>query len=182
MTRDEVLARAAAIGAGGMVARELAFLYDACAGKDVLELGSMIGQSSYVLAKTARRLTCVDAWIDHCPFLEPRQAKEYKIAGMEAVFDANMAGLEFRKIKAKTSAASKLLSDETFDAVLIDADHSCEAVLSDITNFRCKVRPGGLLLLHDYNSQAWTGVRQAADLLLTGRTPHVIAALGIFTL
>ena len=182
MTREEVLATAWGFGAGGMVPEELAWIYDNCAGLDVLELGSMIGQSSFVLANVARSLTCVDAWIDHCPYLEPRQAKEYKIENMEAVFDRNMAGLNFRKRKAFSHEIGAMFWSQTFDAVLIDADHSREAVLADIQACRRLLRPGGLLLLHDYRSSAWPGVREAADILLPGHTPEVVHALGIFRL
>lgn len=109
MTRDEVLSRAWSFGAGGMVAEELAYLYDHCWGRDVLEIGSMIGQSSYVLAHAAKSLTCVDAWIDGCPYLEPQQSQHYTIANMEQVFDRNMAGLKFRKIKAFSHQADEML-------------------------------------------------------------------------
>lgn len=182
MTRDEVLSRAWAIGAGGMVPEELAYLYDHCAGLDVIEIGSMIGQSSFVLAKTARRLTCVDAWIDHCPYLEPQQSQHYTISGMEKVFDRNMRGCSYRKIKGMTTQTDELLQDEKFDAVLIDADHSHGAVVADILVYRRRLRPGGLLLLHDYRSPAWPGVRKAADFLLPGYTPEVIHSLGVFRL
>ena len=38
---------------------------------------------------------------------------------------------------------------ETFDFIFIDADHSKEAVHADFTNYFERLRPHGLLLLHD---------------------------------
>ena len=183
MTRDEVLSHAWGFGAGGMIPEELAYLYDTCAGLDVLELGSMVGQSSYVLGSVARSLTCVDIWIDGCPFLEWRQAREYRVERMEAVFDANMRGLKFEKIKSFTNAAYSQLRGRRFDVILIDADHSAIGAARDIHRYRRLVRRGGLLMLHDYRSRAWRGVRRAARVVLKRRKPDkIIGALGVFKL
>lgn len=180
MNRNEVLSKAWSFGAGGMVESELAYLYDHCWGRDVLEIGSMIGQSSFVLAYAAKSLTCVDAWIDGCPFLEPRQAECYTVSDMEQVFDRNMAGLKFRKIKAMSADARAVLKRQRFDVVLIDADHEFKAVARDIHRFLPLLRRPGLLLLHDYRSAAWPGVMRAANKMLAEYTPEVIHALGVF--
>ncbi len=162
-----------------MARDELAFLMGCCIDCEVLELGSMIGQSAAVIGSVAKSLTCVDAWIDFCPFLEPRQAAEYKISGMEQRFDSNTYGLPIRKIKATTTEAAGILADARFDRILIDADHSYKAVRSDLSLFTPLLRPGGILLLHDYDSRAWPGVREAADEF--GLAPAtVVSSLGVF--
>ena len=61
-----------------------------------------------------------------------------------------------------TNEAAGLFKDESLDAVFIDADHSYEAVKMDIQNWMPKVRKGGILAGHDYNS-AWPGVIKAVN-------------------
>ena len=61
-----------------------------------------------------------------------------------------------------TNEAARLFEDESLDAVFIDADHSYEAVKLDIQNWMPKVRKGGILAGHDYNS-AWPGVVRAVN-------------------
>lgn len=46
-------------------------------------------------------------------------------------------------------AAKLRETNETFDFIFIDADHSRKAVQSDFTNYFDRLRPHGLLLLHD---------------------------------
>jgi predicted O-methyltransferase YrrM len=64
-----------------------------------------------------------------------------------------------------TNEAAGLFKDESLDAVFIDADHSYEAVKMDIQNWMPKVRRGGILAGHDYNS-AWPGVIRAVNEIL----------------
>jgi hypothetical protein len=143
---------------------ELSFLYDMTYGLSVLELGSMIGQSSFVIAHSAESLICVDAWIDGCPFLERRQAEQYTLSDMSRRFDENMAGFSnVKKVRAFTHEVPTLI-EERVDVVLVDADHSFEAVVKDIKIAKAMLKPSGtkLILLHDYKSPVWTGVEQAA--------------------
>jgi predicted O-methyltransferase YrrM len=49
------------------------------------------------------------------------------------------------------------------DLVFIDASHAYDYVLNDSQRARALVRPGGLLLWHDYTN--WDGVRSALNLL-----------------
>jgi Rps23 Pro-64 3,4-dihydroxylase Tpa1-like proline 4-hydroxylase len=63
----------------------------------------------------------------------------------------------------------KLLDGHQADMVFIDADHTYSSVRSDILNYRCLLRDGGLLAGHDYSS-AWPGVVQAVDELIPHRS------------
>lgn len=49
------------------------------------------------------------------------------------------------------------------DAVIIDADHSYPNVLADIGAWEGHVKPGGLLIFHDYDAAHWPGVKKAVD-------------------
>lgn len=55
------------------------------------------------------------------------------------------------------------LKDNDFDAIFIDADHSYDSVKADITNYLPKLKKGGILAGHDYDSVHFPGVIQAVD-------------------
>jgi len=61
-------------------------------------------------------------------------------------------------LELTTTAASKCIPDESLDFVFIDADHTEEAVRSDINNWLPKIRKGGLLSGHDIS---WPSVKNA---------------------
>lgn len=61
-----------------------------------------------------------------------------------------------------TDEAHTHIEDGSVDFVFIDADHRYHGVMSDIRNYRKKVKPGGLLMGHDYNP-VWPGVVKAVD-------------------
>jgi hypothetical protein len=59
-------------------------------------------------------------------------------------------------------------SDEYFDWIYIDGDHSFEGVYSDLINYHSKVKKGGLIIGDDYGSK-WIGVKKAVDKFCTER-------------
>lgn len=66
-------------------------------------------------------------------------------------------------LAAKSTDAAELLSCTQFDLVFIDADHSYEAVKSDIEAWWPLVKEGGIMAGHDYdhNTRQWPGVYKA---------------------
>ena len=91
--------------------------------------------------------------VDTCP-VPHRKAKCEAIAAQYG----NRAWL----LVMTTDEAAVRIDDGSVDFVFIDADHSFEAVQSDIAHWAPKVRPGGWLLGHDYNAK-WPGVISAVD-------------------
>jgi hypothetical protein len=78
---------------------------------------------------------------------------------MEYQFDNNTKDFSnIKKIKGFTKDVVSL-TDDDYDIILIDADHSYNGVKQDILNYKDK---GKYLLFHDYDSN-WTGVKQAVD-------------------
>lgn len=57
-------------------------------------------------------------------------------------------------------AAAKQVADASLDFVFIDADHNYESVKQDIEAWQPKVKPGGLLMGHDF-SPKYPGVGDA---------------------
>jgi hypothetical protein len=54
-------------------------------------------------------------------------------------------------------------SDQQFDMVFIDRDHSYIGMLADYTLYAPRLLPDGLLLVDDYRNKAWPGVTRAVD-------------------
>ena len=77
---ENVLQKIMSFKYGGMSENQLSFLIETCKDQKVLELGSMVGQSSYGIASVAKSLDCVDVWSDNQAHLkhDPAQAKVYE--------------------------------------------------------------------------------------------------------
>ena len=87
----------------------------------------------------------------------------------------------------KTSVeASADIEDGSLDFIFIDADHSYESVLEDLTHWCPKVRQGGIISGHDWEHCQWPGVGRAvkeffaSDLHKLHGTPEPIHVWWIF--
>ena len=69
-----------------------------------------------------------------------------------------------RPLKMSSQAAAALFADGTLDFVFIDADHSIESVQADIACWRPKIKSGGTLAGHDWNT--YGSVQQAVRAML----------------
>ena len=139
-------------------------------GGKVLEVGTWLGRSLSAIMPTAIKhntdVTVVDTWQGSIG----AQTKKAIDAGLKP-FSAFKANMEFLGFWGKFSyhtmpsvAAAKHYTDGFFDLVFIDANHDYEAVKADILAWMPKVKPGGLLLGHDYyttTANPHPGVRQA---------------------
>jgi len=53
-------------------------------------------------------------------------------------------------IAGRSASPLKQIGDQTLDVLIVDADHRYESVRADLTAWLPKLRPGGLILGHDY--------------------------------
>ena len=53
--------------------------------------------------------------------------------------------------------------DESIDLLFLDGDHSYEAVLQDFEDWAPKIKPGGLLAMHDVVHPVHEGPRRVVD-------------------
>ena len=194
MNKEEVLEHALSLKYGGMSKNELAFMYDICANRDVLELGSMVGMSSYVIASVAKSLSCVDVWADTWEHLEhdPQQQTIYSqyeelIPSMLNSFKKNCKDfIDSGKIimhRGNTNDIAHNFSDKSFDVVLIDADHSYQGVSQDFGLYKNKVKDGGVIVFHDYGDSMWLGVTQFANKMVYSNQLEIVARverIGVF--
>jgi hypothetical protein len=68
----------------------------------------------------------------------------------------------FELVRARSTEAARTLPD-SLDFVYLDADHSYEGCLRDIIAWSPKVKEGGVIGGHDYNSSLHPGVTVAVD-------------------
>lgn len=163
---------------GGMHSDELEFLYEICQNKTVLELGSMVGMSSYVIASVAKELDCIDTWDDSFKHLahDSLQLFAYHETWisrhnnnppnmLETFKDNCKEYIDSKKIKiiqGKTSDVANSI-DKKYDIVFVDADHSYDGVKQDINNYIDKIKTNGTMIFHDYGGSWWPGVDKAVD-------------------
>ncbi len=163
---------------------------EAVDGDVLVEVGTFLGKSVSYLANCVKasgkdlRIVCVDSWkelnyaisfIDHASPLSPRPGEDligktlwegvnYCLEGA-GVFDC------IEMMRMRSHVAAGLFKDRSLSFVFIDGDHAYEAVKLDISLWREKVKPGGILAGHDYTKE-WPGVVRAVDEAFSGRIEH----------
>lgn len=68
-----------------------------------------------------------------------------------------------RIIRERSEQAAKSIKDGSLDFVFIDAEHGVEGLTNDLTIWRPKIRPGGILCGHDYTAPKWPQVKSVID-------------------
>jgi len=166
-----ILERASALGIQVYLApSEAEFLADAACNKDVLEVGSFKGLSSYCLATTAKSLLCVDTF--KADGGGQTQTGDTLAEYLSAVSRFN--NVEY--IPDTSFNASKIVS-EMFDVIFIDAMHDYENIKNDIAYWLPKLKTPGLMLLHDYQ-QGFPGIVQAVNEAF-GQPSQVVHTLAV---
>jgi predicted O-methyltransferase YrrM len=94
------------------------------------------------------RLYGIDTWEAYpgSDFTADNLAKAYKLA------QAAVEGQKSIFIKESSERAVEQFEDGSLDFVFIDADHSYEHTVWDIANWSKKVRKGGVVYGHDFDS------------------------------
>jgi hypothetical protein len=132
-------------------------------GGTIVEIGAWMGKSSSYLCDRAQKMNVhvVDTWRG-----TPSQvAGPQKIAtetDLYRIFLNNMGMRKFTAHRLSSVKASMLFSEESVDAVFIDAGHSYDECSDDIAVWLPKVKPGGIISGDDY-SPAFPGVVKAVD-------------------
>lgn len=130
------------------------FLLDTIADDGVfVEGGAWLGKSSSFLCDYARdriNIFIVDTWKGSADEL-----MNVKIAAekdLYRIFLENMGDRNFTPIRKDSVEASKDFNNESCDVVFIDMEHTYEAVKKDIEAWLPKVKTGGYIAGHDYDS------------------------------
>ena len=185
-----MMERAGAIGIEGFLhCSELEQLIDLACGKDVLEVGSFKGLSSWGMATTARSLFCVDTFRSNSGGQQQVEELTTLVHFLHAVSRFKNVSY-FVGTSAEAHAQAHPVGQNTeggsfvphgqFDMVFLDAMHDYENVKADIDRWWPRVRAGGLMAFHDYGHGDFPGVKLAVDEKL-GPLPNVLVTLGWLT-
>lgn len=155
---------------GYMQDSELEQLVVLAAGKRVLEVGSFKGLSAFCMVIVAESVTCVDT------FAADASGVSQAGGGLTTLDAFKAATARFRTVShfvgtSELAATSPEGPQGTFDLVLIDATHEYEDCKQDIQLWWPRVKPGGLLVFHDY------GHTLNADGTVAGGFPGVTKAV-----
>lgn len=126
----------------GVSTEEARLLAGLAAGWEVLEIGTGLGVSTRALARTAARVVTVDP----DPWVHEVIVPGLHDPSVECRRDWPPAGLDF-------------------DVIFVDGDHTARAVEADVVSALGRVRPNGLIVLHDWQlAEVRAGTRRATDL------------------
>lgn len=137
--------------------------------------------SKMLLAKYAElRLMMVDAYSSEAYTLgsDPMTAQtagDWTHAKKLAIRNTAPFAARRDMVQLHSMDAALMVDDGSLDFVFIDADHSYDGVRGDSEIWWDKVRPGGMMIWHDYgnDSDHTTGVREAVDEFAKGGGLHV---------
>jgi predicted O-methyltransferase YrrM len=121
-------------------------LYDAAAGRTVVEMGTAGGRATVCLAQAASRVVTVDV---------QDQSAAAEWARRFAVADR----IEFRQ----GDVAERLGGSERFGLAFVDTEHDAASVRRDLELALRVLEPGGLVAVHDYPDPGWPAVRAVVD-------------------
>lgn len=124
-----------------------------------LEIGSWAGASTAIIGKVVKensgRLYCVDWWKGNIGLHDGVHdlASMAQTVDIFDIFEANMQklGLDdaIYPLKMSSDVAARILMDECFDFIFIDAEHTYDGVRADIENYFPKLKVGGIFSGHD---------------------------------
>lgn len=130
------------------------------------EVGTGTGKTAMEILDANRELHLVEvAWYPG-PAALPKDAVMYCTCQQaKALWLRRMSKKKFKEritiLPYPSYKAAKKVDDESLDFVFIDADHSYEECLRDITLWVPKVKKGGLISGHDYGDERFPGVIEA---------------------
>jgi predicted O-methyltransferase YrrM len=120
--------------------------------QSVLEVGTHIGASMLYIARALKsgggKITTVDIQDVNDP-----ETGAWKSGGLRASpkeMAAQLGCADQVTFIAKPSIDYLYTTDETFDFIFLDGDHSAKAVYEEVAAALKHLRPNGIILLHDY--------------------------------
>ncbi len=141
-----------------------------------IEVGVLEGHNSFALLRSFKNLFLV--MVDKYEELEGAErfsalmlrklSPESMQEVMKEAFSSTLPYKDRRCMLVGNSyEVGHLLRKNSYDFVFIDASHNYDSVTKDMNVYYELIKPGGLLLGHDYNSRGdrkgWFGVKKAVD-------------------
>lgn len=130
-----------------------------------VEVGCKEGRTTgHVLAHCPNvHVTAIDPWR---PMLEQKDVKggetyeQWDFGAIEDAFWQNVGEHRDRVAMLRQTSLEAAAHVEPADLVFIDGAHDYDSVVTDISTWLQKVRPGGILAGHDFNHK-WPSVHRA---------------------
>ena len=124
------------------------------------EIGSYAGESIELFFKfgKVKQIFAIDPWQGGYNYATSPAVSDFVL--VEDAFDEKIKGKNVVKLKMTMKEAFDLLPE--LDVIYIDANHAYDYVLEDIKLSLQKIKKGGIISGHDYNSVA-PGVVQAVN-------------------
>jgi len=120
--------------------------------RHVIEIGVNVGRTAKAIMANIpgiERYTGIDVPLVYVPLLALQLVNAVPNPGEMVLADPR-----FHLIVRPRGSLDLTVADlEPCDAVFIDGDHGCAAVLHDTMLARALVRPGGMIIWHDYNNE-----------------------------
>jgi predicted O-methyltransferase YrrM len=136
------------------------------------EIGVALGKNAQTMLDTIDdlNLTCVDPWTPYSNHSQEKMDRRYQqtLARLKPYVDGGRAHI-FREESMETV---RRISDGFFDFIYIDGFHDFDWVMSDLIFWAKKVRPGGLIIGHDYYPFFRAGVMTAVDAYVKAHNIH----------
>jgi hypothetical protein len=119
-----------------------------------IEIGISLGINSWFMLTECQNIAKITGIDHYAPYTDwdgpiTRAQQEANFVILQS--NMHLMGDRFDFIRKDSQSAAKMLDDETYDFVFIDAGHSMKQVLADLDSWVPKVRAGGLVAGHDAN-------------------------------
>jgi hypothetical protein len=144
-------------------------------GDKVVEIGSWLGRSVIYLAQACKRagkrvqITTVDTFKGESNQKEHEATVKECGGSLRSTFEANLkhCGVDdmVSVVEGDSADSATLFEDSSLAFCYIDAAHDYESVRRDISAWKSKVKPSGVLAGHD---ACWHEVKRAVDELCPG--------------
>lgn len=131
-----------------------------------LELGVFRGEFAKEILQIVdpSELYLVDIWSGEMGSGDKDGANYVKITDMRSVYLGLFHQIKNKKnihlVRCESVPFLQSCEENYFDAIYVDADHSEIAVYNDMVNSLRVIKPGGMLMGHDYHHQIKTAVDQ----------------------
>ena len=128
-------------------------------GKVCLELGAFKGRTTVAMASTAKRVHTIDTFNAG----EDGQEQKNRTTTLNE-FKENISG--YKNIKYYVGDRKEYIDKfklKYFDLIFVDSDHTYKSVKEDIQLCLPRLKPGGMIVFHDYTIDNYPGVRLAVD-------------------
>lgn len=148
---------------------------------DMLEIGCWTGHSTSILANRAKEIEAKVIVVDNFRGNEGTPLHEFaENNSVYKIFNENMIALGFDKhiklFNMDSDQAHIFINDNSVELLFIDAGHVYEDVKNDLINYIPKVKKGGIICGHDYESDTFDEAHINED-YVNGKHHGVIKAV-----